>query len=80
MNENGMIEDIIKLLKKNGWKEQTCGMTFFSGSTGTNLYKSGKVLSVSILEEGHMAYPDPDELEDMFGELEKNGQIKKNTI
>jgi len=53
--------------KKRGWKEQTCGVIGISGSTGTNFYKNGKLLSISIVEEGHMTYPDEDELKEMFG-------------
>ena len=49
---------MIELAKKHGWKEQTCGITGFSVSIGTNFYKDGKVLSISIVEEGHMTYPD----------------------
>ena len=55
--------------KKHGWKEQTCGVTGISGSTGTNFYKDGKVLSISIVEEGDMTYPDEDEIKEMFGPL-----------
>ena len=69
MNEKAMFEEITKLLKKDGWKEQVCGMTIFSGSTGTNLYKAGRVLSLSMTEEGHMTYPDQDELKEMFNEV-----------
>ena len=69
MNEKAMFEEIIKRFKKNGWKEQVCGITIFSGSTGTNLFKAGKVLSLSITEERHMSYPDQDELKEMFGEV-----------
>ena len=49
---------IIQLAKKHGWKEQACGATGFSGSFGTNFFKDGTVLSVSVVEEGHMTYPD----------------------
>ena len=61
-----MLKEIIEIAKKHGWKEQTRGLTGFSGSSGTNFYKDGKVLSVSIIEEGHMIYPDEDELKEMF--------------
>jgi len=66
MNDEAMFEEIIERLKKDGWKEQVCGVTTFSGSTGTNLYRNGKLLSLSTTEEGHMTYPDPDELKEMF--------------
>lgn len=69
MNEKKKIEETIERFKKDGWKEQVCGTTIFSGSTGTNLFKAGKVLSLSMTEEGHMTYPDPDELKEMFGEV-----------
>ena len=69
MNDKAMFEEIIERLKKDGWKEQVCGITTFSGSTGTNLYKAGRVLSLSMTEEGHMTYPDQDELKEMFGEV-----------
>ena len=62
-----MLKEIIEFAKKHGWKEQICGITGISGSFGTNFYKDGKVLSVSIVEEGHMCYPDEDELKEMFG-------------
>ena len=69
MNEKAMFEEIIKPLKKDGWKEQACGVTMFSGNTGTNLYKAGRVLCLSMTEEGYMTYPDQDELKEMFGEV-----------
>ena len=62
-------EKIIQLAKEHGWKEQTCGITGFSGSFGTNFFKDGKVLSVSVVEKRNMIYPDEDELKEMFGEL-----------
>ena len=37
------------------------------GSMGTNFHKDVKLLSLSITEEGHITYPDEDELEEMFG-------------
>jgi len=58
---------VIHLAKAHGWKEQTCGLTGICGSFGINLYKDGKVLSISIVEEGHMVYPDDDEIKEMFG-------------
>ena len=61
-----MFKKITNLVKKHGWKQQTCGITGFSDSLGTNFYKNGKVLTVSIVEEGHMIYPDEDELKEMF--------------
>ena len=64
-----IFDKIINLLKRDGWKQQVGGMTGFSGSFGTNFYKDGKVLSISIVEEGHMVYPDEDELTKMFGEV-----------
>ena len=69
MNEKTPFERIIKLLKDDDWKEQICRMTTFSGSTGTNFYKNGKLLSLSITEEGHMTYPDENELKEMFDEV-----------
>ena len=63
-----MFEKIIQLSKKHGWKEQVCGVTGICGSLGTNFYKDGKVLTVSIVEEGHMTYPDEDEIRELFGE------------
>jgi len=63
------LKKIIRIVKKHGWKQQICGITGFSGGLGTNFYKDGKVLSVSIVEEGRMTYPDEDELKEMFGEL-----------
>ena len=69
MNEKAMFEEIIKTLKKDGWKEQVCGITTFSGNTGTNLFKAGRVLSLSMIEEGYTTYPDQDELKEMFGEV-----------
>ncbi len=59
---------IIGIVKKHGWKQQICGIIGFSGGFGTNFYKDGKVLSVSIVEEGQMTYPDEDELKEMFSE------------
>ena len=63
-----MFEKIIQLAKKHGWKEQVSGVTGICGSLGTNFYKDGKVLTVSIVEEGHMTYPDEDEIRELFGE------------
>ena len=62
------LEKIIKIAKEHDWKQQDCGITGFSGSFGTNFYKDGKILSVSIVEEGNMTYPDEDELKEMFNE------------
>ena len=64
-----ILKKIIELAEEHSWIQQTCGMTGISGSIGTNFYKDGKVLSVSIVEEGRMTYPDEDELKEMFGEL-----------
>jgi len=33
-----------------------------------NFFKDGKVLTVSIVEENHMTYPDEDEMKELFGE------------
>ena len=63
-----LFEKIIQLAKEHGWKEQVCGVAGIFGSIGTNLYKDGKVLSVSIVEEGHITYPDEDDFRDLFGE------------
>jgi hypothetical protein len=63
-----LFEKIIRLAKKDGWKEQLYGIAGISGSIGTNLYKDGKVLSISIVEQGHITYPDEDEIRELFGE------------
>ena len=63
------LEKIIEFAKKHGWKQQTCKVAGFSGGSGTNFYKDGQVLSVSIVVEGQMTYPDEDELKEMFGEI-----------
>ena len=64
-----LLNKIIELVKEHGWKQQNCGMAGISGSIGTNFFKDGKVLTVSIVEEGNMIYPDDDELKEMFGVL-----------
>ena len=64
-----LLDKIIRLAKKSGWKQQTGGMVGFSGGVGTNFFKKGTLLSVSIIEEGNPTYPDDDELKDMFGEI-----------
>ena len=64
-----LFDKIIKLAKEHGWKQQNCGITGISGSPGTNFYKDGKVLTLFIVEEGTMTYPDEDELREMFGAL-----------
>ena len=61
-----LLKEIVELAEKYGWREQHCGATVFSGSIGTNFYKDGKVLTVSMVEEGHMTYPDEDELKELF--------------
>jgi hypothetical protein len=58
---------IIHMAKAHGWKAQTCGVTGISGCSGINFYKDGTVLSISIVQKGHMVYPDEDELKEMFG-------------
>ena len=63
-----VFEKIVHLAKKHRWKGQVCGLTGICGSVGTNLHKDGKVLSVSIVEEGHMTFPDDDEIKDLFDE------------
>jgi len=74
-----LLEKIINLAKEHGWKQQDCGATGISGSWGTNFYKDGKVLSVSIVEEGHMVYPSRDELAEMFGNGQLRASNKKGT-
>jgi hypothetical protein len=64
-----LFNKIVELVEKHGWKQQNCGMAGISGSIGTNFFKDGKVLTVSIVEEGNMIYPDDDELKEMFGVL-----------
>jgi hypothetical protein len=64
-----LLDKIIQLAKKNGWKQQISGMVGFSGSVGTNFFKKGILLSVSIIEEGNPTYPGEDELKDLFGEI-----------
>jgi len=64
-----LFNNIVELAKEHGWKQQNCGMIGISGSIGTNFYKDGKVLTVSIVGEGHITYPDDDELKEMFGVL-----------
>ena len=65
-----LFEKIIVLAKEHGWKQQNCEVVGSSGSTGTNFYREGKVLTVLIVEEGSMIYPNEDEIREMFGELE----------
>ena len=67
-----LFNKIVELVEKHGWKQQNCGVVGISGSIGTNFFKNGKVLSISIVEEGYMTYPDDDEIKEMFGVL-KNG-------
>ena len=67
-----LFDKIVELAKAHGWKEQNCGVIVISGSIGTNFYKDGEVLSVSIVEEGHITYPDEDEIKEMFGVLEND--------
>jgi hypothetical protein len=74
-----LLEKIVNLAKERGWKQQACGATGTSGSWGTNFYKDGKVLSVSIVEEGHMLYPDKDDLIEMFGKRQLRASNKKGT-
>ena len=64
-----LFNNIVELVEKHGWKQQNCGMAGISGIIGTNFFKDGKVLTVSIVEEGNMIYPDDDELKEMFGVL-----------
>ena len=64
-----LFDKIIKLAKEHGWKQQNCGIIGISGSPSTNFYKDGKVLTLFIVEEGTMTYPDEDELREMFGAL-----------
>jgi len=71
------LEKIINLAKEHGWKKQICGVTGISGSCGTNFYKDGKVLSVSVVEEGDMIYPGEDELEEMFGKKQLRAKPQK---
>ena len=61
-----LFNKIVELVEKHGWKQQNCGMAGISGRIGTNFFKDGKVLTVSIVEEGNMIYPDDDELKEMF--------------
>ena len=58
-----LFEEIIRLAKKRGWKQQECGIAGLSGNIGTNFKKDGKVLTVSVAEEESMTYPDEDEIE-----------------
>jgi hypothetical protein len=67
-----LFDEIVQLAKEHGWKQQRCGTTGISGCFGTNFYKDGKVLTVSITEEGDMIYPDEDELKEMFEGLQND--------
>ena len=64
-----ILDKIIRLAKKNGWKQQIGGVVGFSGNVGTNFIKKGTLLRVSITEKGNPTYPDDDERKDMFGEI-----------
>jgi len=65
-----LFNKIVELVKEHGWKQQNCGMIGFSGSIGTNFYRDRKVLTISIVEKGHMTFPDNDELKEMFGVMQ----------
>lgn len=67
--EKMLFDKIVELAKAHGWKQQNCEMVGICGSIGTNFYKDGQVLTISIVEEGHMTYPDDDEIKEMFGAL-----------
>ena len=71
-----LFDKIIEFAKQHGWKEQACGKVGGSCNFGTNFYKNGQFLSISVVEEGHMAYPDEDEIEEMFGHVEDIGGDK----
>ena len=43
------------------------GMIGNSGSIGTSFCKDGKALTISIVGEGQIIYPDDNELKEMFG-------------
>ena len=62
-----MFGQISDQVKDRGWKEQSSGIIGSSGSYGTNFYKDEALLSISIVNEGHVTYPDEDELKEMFG-------------
>ena len=62
-----LFEKIIELVRQQGWEQQKVGRTRFSGNVGTIFYKDGMVLTVSIVEEGSMTYPDKEEIKEMFG-------------
>jgi hypothetical protein len=64
-----LLDKIIRIAKKNGWKQQIGGMVGLSGNVGTNFFKKETLLSVSITEKGNPTYPDDDELKVMFGEI-----------
>jgi hypothetical protein len=63
-----MFEKAIQPAINHGWKEQVCGVTGMCGSLNADLYKDGKVLTVSILDEWQVTYPDEDEIRELFGE------------
>ena len=67
-----LFDEIVQLANEHGWKQQACGITGISGCVGTNFYKDGKVLTVSITEKGHMIYPDEHELKEMFEGLQND--------
>jgi hypothetical protein len=63
-----MFEKVIQPAKNHGWKEQVCSVTGMCGSLDTDLYKDGKALTVSTLDEWQVTYPDEDEIRELFGE------------
>lgn len=48
MTSDKIFYDIKKILKKKEWKEQISGEIYINGTLGTNFWKDGRVIHISL--------------------------------
>lgn len=48
MKSELIFNNLKKILKKEGWKEQYSGEIYVNGTLGTNFWKDGQVLHLSL--------------------------------
>jgi hypothetical protein len=70
-----IFQRIVRLARSLGWKQQSGGVADIWGGIGTTFFKEDRILSVSIIERGHIFYPDKDELRQLFGRVEDRQEV-----
>jgi len=48
MDSEEMFEEIKRMLRRKGWKEQKCGEVYINGTIGTNFWKKDETIHISL--------------------------------